>query len=152
MACSPLWSCRLLQYQFTSFFGRLQYFYGAVMVWNRYCSLVNKSSEKRAAYGVLFTPSLHKIVSELVGAWSVTWEQRLTYRVRFYIYFRAWWSGKLGILLRTGRRYDIRRAQTGKEACFIGNTRQYTMASCILLRRGTGIAGIQEIPDLWAGA
>ena len=43
-----------------------------------YCSLVNKSSEKRApkclhfsilcANGLLFTPSLHKIVSELVGA------------------------------------------------------------------------------------
>ncbi len=46
--------------------------------WDGYCSLVNKSSEKRApkclhfsilcANGLLFTPSLHKIVSELVGA------------------------------------------------------------------------------------
>ena len=39
-----------------------------LMVTVRYCSLVNKSSEKRAANGLLFTPSLHKIVSELVGA------------------------------------------------------------------------------------
>ncbi len=48
-----------------------------IFVTVRYCLLVNKSSEKRApkclhfsilcANGLLFTPSLHKIVSELVG-------------------------------------------------------------------------------------
>ncbi len=45
-------------------------------------------------------------------------------------------------LLRIDSRYDILRTQTGKEAYFIGNTRQYTMASRLLLRRGTGTAGL----------